>query len=446
LIRGEDARRCAYRVLIDYNLSDTYLNILLASSLAGSGLGRRDRALITELVQGTVRMKLTLDWAIGQFSNRGLGSLDPRILWILRMSAYQVMFTSVPDYAACDEAVNLTRHTVGEAAVGYVNGVLRALARGLDRIEWPDREREPVQYIEVRHSHPRWVVEMWLKELGPEKAESLCVADNIPPLLSIRCNLLRTTREELAAALVAQDFEVELGGLAPEALLVKGSGPLGELEEYNSGLFAVQDQGSILVGHLVDPRPGMRVLDMCAAPGGKANHLAELMQGIGSVVAMDVNRRRLLLVEETALRLGNAMVNTVEFDATEAKQAVDGMFDRVLIDAPCTGLGTLARRPDVRWRKVPDDVERLSVLQRSLLTEGGKMVRPGGLLVYSTCTISRGENEGVVSAFLENHAGFVPVENDTIDLRSGAAPFIQLFPDRDRCDGMFIAVLRRGTQ
>ncbi len=442
-MRGEGARRLAYHVLVDYDRRDAYLNVFLSSNLARSSLERRDRALVTEIVQGTVRMKLALDWAIGCFSSREPDSLDPRVLWMLRMFAYQIMFTSVPDYASCDLAANLTRREIGQAAVGYVNGVLRALVRGRDRIEWPDREREPARYLEVRLSHPRWVVDMWLGEFGFEQAESLCIADNVKPALSLRCNLLKTTREELAGSLAAGGIEVEPGLLAPEALLIKGSGSPLEMEEYKGGLFSIQDQGSMLIGRAVAPQPGMRVLDLCAAPGGKANHIAELMNNVGSVIAVDINPGRLRLVEQAALRLGNTIIETSALDSTQVSGKVKGTFDRVLVDAPCTGLGTLARRPDARWRKAAGDVERLAALQRSLLTEGAKLVEPGGLLVYSTCTISRRENQEVVFSFMESDDRFEPVDCGGLETGGDVSPFAQFLPGRDGCDGTFIAALKR---
>ena len=444
-MRGEDARRLAYRVLVDYDRRDAYLNVLLSSCLDSSSLDRRDRALVTEIVQGTVRMKLALDWAIGRFSSRELNSLDPRVLWVLRMSAYQVLFTSVPDYAACDMAANVTRREIGEAAVGYVNGVLRALVRERDRIEWPRRELEPARFLEVRHSHPRWVVDMWREELGEEQAELLCMADNVEPPLTVRCNLPRVNREELAESLSAGGIEVEPGPLAPEALFIKGGGSPLELEQYKHGLFSIQDQGSMLIGRAVAPQPGMRVLDLCAAPGGKANHMAELMNNVGSVIAADINSERLRLVEQAALRLGNNIIETLAVDSTRVSGKVEGTFDRVLVDAPCTGLGTLARRPDARWRKAPGDVERLSAQQRSLLAEGAKMVGPGGLLIYSTCTISRRENQEVVISFMESDHRFEPVDGGTLQAGHGSSPFSQLLPGRDGCDGTFIAVLKKGA-
>lgn len=439
MTQGESARDCAFRILTEYDGTGIYLNTVLSSGLAGSSLERRDRALVTEIVQGTVRMKLALDHALQQFSNRSLSELDPGVLWLLRMAAYQLMFTSVPAYAACDLAVTVARHRLGAGPAAFVNGVLRALVRGADALDWPDREKDPLSYLEVRHSHPRWVVETWVDELGFDRTESLCVADNLQPLLCFRVNLLRTSREELATSLSARGIEVEPGSLAPEALLVKGAGSLAELDEFAGGMFAVQDQGPMAVGHLVAPEPGMRVLDMCSAPGGKANHLAELMGNLGSVIAVDINPRRLEMVRESAARLGNTIIDTVDLVATAARGAVDGFFDRVLVDAPCTGLGTLARRPDTRWRKARSDVERLHGLQRALMAEGSRMVAPGGLLVYSTCTISRRENHDVVLGFLDGAEGegyeLVP---------TGESPgFTMLFADTHGCDGMFIAVLRR---
>lgn len=439
---GHETRALALRTLIDYERRDAYLGVLLSSRLEQSGLDRRDRALVVELVQGTVRMKLTLDWALKGFSNQPLDALEPGVIWALRLAAYQVMFTSVPDYAAVDMAAASTSRVTGRHAVGYVNAVMRAFVRGLKDVTYPDRASDPEGYLEAKYSHPRWVVRMWIEELGFEKAEAICAGDNADPHLAVRTNLLRVTREALSSTLKAKEIHVEPGGLTPEALLIKGSGPVGDLEEFRAGFFAVQDQGSQLVSHQVCPEPGMRVLDICAAPGGKANHMAELMRNEGSVLALDMNARRLKLVTDTAERLGNTIVEAVELDATKAGSSIPGVFDRVLVDAPCSGLGTLARRPDARWRKKPEDVDRLASLQSELLSEGARLVAPGGLLVYSTCTISARENEGVAGGFVRSSdESFVSVAPSITD--SERTPFMQLFPDADGCDGMFVAVMRR---
>ena len=440
---GEDARKLALEILLSYDERNAYLNFLLSSRLRDSPLAQRDRALVTEVVQGTVRMKGTVDWVLRAFSRRRLESLDRPIAWILRMSAYQVLFTSVPDYAACDLGATLARWFAGRRGASYVNGVLRALVRGKDTLHYPEPAGDPATYLEVRYSHPRWIAEIWMEELGFERAESLCKADNEARPVSIRCNLLKTTRDALAGSLDAQGVTVEPSGLVPEGLLLTGTGPVGELAGFSEGLFSVQDHGSILVGHVVAPCEGMEVLDMCAAPGGKANHLAELMRNRGRLVAIDVNRARLGLVEREARRLGNGIIETICIDAREVSKAIGDTFDRVLVDAPCSGLGTLSRRADARWRKAPADVERLALLQRELILEGSKMVKPGGLMVYSTCTISRRENEEVVRWLLSRDSSLeAPAVGGLPAAVDGS--FVQLLPDELRCDGMFVAALRKG--
>ncbi|MCG2794439.1 MAG: 16S rRNA (cytosine(967)-C(5))-methyltransferase RsmB [Actinomycetia bacterium] len=442
MVPGEEERSTALGILSDYQRRDAYLGALLSSRLRHSSLDTRQKSLVTELVQGTVRMMGTLDWALRQFSRRRLDSVDPEVLWVLRLSAYQLMFTRVPDYTACDLAAELTRRNVAEGPVAYVNGVLRALARGMAGLTYPEPGDDPAAYLEARYSHPRWIAEMWIDELGFERAESLCRADNRQPPVSIRCNVMRVGRVELADSLQRKGIEVENGDVTPEALLVKGSGPLAALDEYRRGWFAVQDQGAILVGHRVEARPGMRICDMCAAPGGKANHLAELMGNKGYILALDKNKGRLGMVDEAAVRLGNDIIETRAIDATTAGESVGGLFDRVLLDAPCSGLGTLSRRPDIRWRRQPGDIPGLAALQRSLIAEGALLVKPGGALIYSTCTVSRVENEDIVWSFLREHPEFEVIEPE-VKGGVGRSPFTSLFPDTDLCDGTFIAALRR---
>lgn len=440
---GEEARELALEVLLDYERRDAYLNVLLQAKLSGSHMDRRDRALVTEMVQGCVRMKRTLDWALQEFSDRDLESLDRGIRWILRLSGYQILFMNVPEYAACDLGADLARGLAGRGGAAYVNGVLRTLCRGKESLRYPSAEEDPAFYLEVVYSHPRWVVDMWMEEIGFETAESICRADNVPPPVSLRCNLLRVERDELAAELAGRGLEVTVPETVPECLLVRGTGLITGLEEYRLGYFSVQDQASIMVGHAVRPEPGMEVLDICAAPGGKANHLAELMRNTGRVLALDINPRRLELVREEAMRLGNSMIETRAMDATRAGVSITERFDRVLVDAPCSGLGTLDRRPDVRWRKKPEDIDGLAALQAALLEEGSKMVKPGGFLVYSTCTISKRENEDVVGSFLAGKGCFMPVEPGLLLKPTGDELFVRVLPGADFSDGTFISVMQR---
>lgn len=441
---GGSSRETALDVLLDYSRRDAFVPLLLSSRLSTSGLDRRDRAFTTELVQGTIRMKGTLDWALSAFSSRPLETLDGQVLWLLRLAAYQVLFTRVKDYAACDTAADIAGRRSGKGAASYVNGVIRALVRGKESLVYPNPRTEPVRYLETRYSHPGWIVEMWIRELGFELTEEICRADNRKVTLCVRANLLKVEREELARRLRDGGFEVEPSKLVPEGLLVGGGGNPAEMPEYDEGLFSVQDQGSIVVGYALDLEPGMEVLDACAAPGGKANHAAELMGNRGRVLAVDTNEQRLAIVDRAAHRLGNTIVKTLQMDATRMPGRIEEGFDRVLVDAPCTGLGTLARRPDVRWRKRPSDVERLPELQGSLLRSSAKMVRPGGLLVYSTCTISRRENEDAVERFMRENTGFTARDVSGMVESGGGAPFLRLLPNPHGCDGMFIAVMERG--
>ena len=441
---GEGARELALKVLLDSERRDAYLNILLSSKLESSVLDRRDRAFTTELVQGTMRMKGTLDWVLERFSDREPGSLEPALLWIIRLSAYQMLFMSVPDHAACDQGVRLARRHIGRGGAAYANGVLRSLARGRGEITYPDPDEDFARYLEVKYSHPRWVIDMWIDELGRDRAESLCEADNVPRPVSIRCNLLKTGRDWLASSLGGRGFNVDISPLVPEGILLSGGGSIGALEEYRNGDLTVQDQGSVLVGHAVSARPGMRVLDMCAAPGGKSTHIAELMNNNGRVLALDINAARLSLLEESAVRLGDTIIEARVMDATSVSKVIAERFDRVLVDAPCTGLGTLSRRPDVRWRKAARDIDALSRLQVDLLTEGSRMLEAGGIMVYSTCTISKKENESVVEEFLESNPGFSSLDAGSLVPGGLSGRYLQLFPDVHGCDGIFIAALRCG--
>lgn len=438
---SEQSRATALRILVDYERRDAFLSALLSARLGGSGLDRRDRAFVTELVQGTVRMKLTLDWYLRGFSDRPPAALDAEVAWALRMGAYQVLFMSVPEYAAVDMTVESARAVGGRSRTGYVNAVMRAFVAGRADVRLPDPSREAGVFLEVAYSYPRWVVDMWIEELGRNAAEQVCASGNVQPPLSLRTNLNRIDRNALASRLEARGLSVKEGRMTPECLLVRGSGPIDDLEEFEQGLFSVQDQAAQLVGRQIAAAEGMRILDMCAAPGGKANHIAELSGNRATVHAIDVNGKRLALAARAATRLKNSTVSVREMDATSLTGALEGGYDRVLLDAPCTGLGTLARRPDARWRKEASDVGRLAELQGKLIQEAGRMVRPGGRLVYSTCTISKRENEQVVEAFLGEAADFEPAP--VIAEGRAVLPYTRIGPKAAECDGMFVAVLER---
>jgi 16S rRNA (cytosine967-C5)-methyltransferase len=439
-LEGLRPRRLALQVLLDYERRDAFLNVLLSGALDSSDLDRRETAFTSELVRGTVEMKLALDFALARFSSRPLDSLHPPVLWGLRLGACQLLYMNVPAHAAINTTVELVKRSAGAGPSSFCNGVLRALERGRDDIAWPSKKDDPVRHMEIVHSHPEWVVKMWSLELSEEKAESICKADNERRTLSVRVNLRRAKREDVADSLRSREIEVTESALAPEGLLLKGTGSVASLEEHRAGLITVQDHGSMVVGRAVGALAGMSVLDMCAAPGGKANHLCELMGEEGSVLAVDVNESRLGLAEETALRLGNGALRTMVADARRLSSMTSERFDRVLLDAPCTGLGVLSRRPDARWRREPGDVKRLSELQSELLDEAAKMLKPGGVLVYSTCTISKQENEDNVEEFVSTHGDMEPLA--LRGFPGEDAGRLRLYPDTHGCDGMFAAAMR----
>jgi 16S rRNA (cytosine967-C5)-methyltransferase len=394
----------------------------------------RDRAFVTELVYGTVRMRRTLDFLLARVASRPIDKLDPDVRAALRMGAFQ-LFTGMSPHAAVGETVGV----VSERARGFANGVLRSLARSGP--PWSLPSGDDVGSIGTRTSHPDWIVQQFIDELGPDDALATLELDNEPPTVTLRVNPIRTTTDAVAAELRTQGMEVEPGGLVPGALLVRHTGDLGALDALKSGRVTPQDQASQAVVAALDPHPGERVLDIASAPGGKATAAAERMADDGLVVAGDVHPARVRTVMRSVARCGLTIVVPVVADGRSIP-ATDATFDRVLLDAPCTGLGVLRRRPDARWRVQPRDAAQLADLQRALLVNAARAVRPGGRLVYSVCTLSRIETLAV-DAFA---ASELP---DFVALRPPEAPWRRhgrgalLVPSAARTDGMFVLVLER---
>jgi 16S rRNA (cytosine967-C5)-methyltransferase len=448
----------ALEVLRTVNERGAYANLALAEALKRTGLSPADRGLATELVYGVERRRLTLDWLLGQFVKRPLEGLTPWVRDLLRLSVYQFVYLDrVPVEAACDQAVEIAKRRGHAGVAGFVNGVLRSLLRGRDRLTWPDPERDPVQYLAVRESHPGWLVERWLGRLGFDETAALLAADNLAPPVVLRANRCRTDREALLGRLAAKGVAAEPSPLVPEGVLLRSrEGAVEGLAEVRQGLAQVQDEASMLIAHLVAPEPRERVLDAASAPGGKATHLAELMQDQGEVRALDVHPGKLQLVRENAARLGLSAVRAEVGDALALRGAPEfaGRFDRVLLDAPCTGLGVLRRRPDARWRKQPEDIAVLAGKQQEMLSSVAATVRPGGRLVYSTCSTEEEEGEQVARAFLAEQDGdFLVLDAREILAGNGiraaavasafSGPYLRLWPQRHGTDGFFAACFVR---
>jgi 16S rRNA (cytosine967-C5)-methyltransferase len=354
-----------------------------------------------------LRRRGTLDWVIGRFTTHAHRRQSVKLKNLLRLGAYQIFFLDrVPASAAVNESVRLAK-TLGEGAIaGFVNAVLRSMTRA-ETIPLPDAAEDPILHISVKQSHPEWLVKRWLPRLGPERTVALCDANNEIPPVTVRVNPMRTTREALAAELKRAGIDVTPCRISSSGLMLRDVADLTELSAYQRGDFYVQDEAAQLIGFAVAPKPGERILDACAAPGGKSTHLAELMGDRGEVVAADAGAKRLERIVENAGRLGLASIRPVAADMTRDLAALgDAPYDRILVDAPCSGLGILRRNPDAKWYKTEAVIGRMAALQLKIMDQVAPLLKQGGVLVYSTCTTEPEENENVVGAFLSRHPDF----------------------------------------
>lgn len=434
------ARRCAFRVVRRVFDEGAYADRAFRSEAERAGLDVRDRAFAQRLAYATVQRRATLDALLGRFSARPPDELDPPLRDALRLGMTQLLFLdSVPARAAVSETVELAKAS-GGGGFRLVNAVMRRAAReALAALEQLD-DSTPASAA-VLHSHPLWVAELWWRALGPDEARALMRQDNEPAESSVRANTLRTSRTALAAALPVRTRPVrEL----PEALVLEEPVDLHGSPLFASGALMPQSRASMLVTRVLDPRPGERVLDLCAAPGAKSSHAAALMEGRGEVVAVERHAGRAQALATNLERLGATSVKVRRADAREPVERAG--FDRVLLDPPCSDLGTLQARPDVRWRKDAATVDRLAAEQEALLEAAALQVRPGGTLVYSTCTVSPRENEERMRAFAEAHPEFTAdaLGDERPDCaHPGDRRYLQLLPHRHGTDGFFIARLRR---
>jgi 16S rRNA (cytosine967-C5)-methyltransferase len=388
----------------------------------------RDRSLAAEIVTGTLRWQRSLDHLIEHFSKRRIGKLDPEVVAILRLSLYQLLHLDrVPASAVVDDAVDLTRAARKPSASGFVNAVLRATLRQKHKLPLPPRPADvedrdaALAYLGVTHSHPDWLVARWLDRYGFEAAERWVRFNNQTPLLTMRVNRLRATREQAMAALADVDVEAEPTRFAPDGLVITSGNPLRRPAD---GLVFVQDEASQLVPAVAAAAPGERVLDLCASPGGKTIAMAADMNDTGTIIASDVRPRRLALLRDTIRVSGARSVTVVQVPA-EGPLPFDQQFDLVLVDAPCSGLGTVRRDPDIRWRRREDDLPSLARDQAALLMRAADVVRAGGRLVYATCSSEPEENDDVIAAFTAARRDF-----RLVDPRATAHPAIAPFTDR----------------
>jgi 16S rRNA (cytosine967-C5)-methyltransferase len=438
------ARACAYAVLRRVFEEGAWADRALHGEARRLNLDPRERALAVQLAYGAVQRRATIDHVIATLAGRPVSRLEPPVQAALRLGVFQLGWLDrIPAHAAVGESVELAKADAPRGA-GLVNAVLRRAAAEARPLIEALPETTPAEAA-LRHSHPQWIAELWWDALGPDAARALLAADNRPAEAAVRANALRTSAAELAARLPVATHPAP--GL-PEGLVVDGSFDAFGTPEWEQGLFMPQSRAAMAVARAVAPRPGERVLDLCAAPGGKTTHLAALMEGRGRLVAVERHAGRADALRRTAERMGAANVEVRTADAAEPQEP--GAYDRVLVDPPCSDLGTLSSRPDARWRKAAGQPAELAALQARILRAGADAVRPGGVLVYSTCTISPAENEAQIAAFLAERGDFA-LDDLTDETRSdwpvwqhpSMAGCLQTLPHRDGTDGFFVARLTR---
>lgn len=446
------AREAALKALYRIETEKGYSNIVLDEIFYRMPVKDIDKPLVTEIVYGVTSRKLTLDYIIGRFSNIKLNKISPWIINILRMGIYQILFLEkIPASAACNEGVKLARKYGHKASSGFVNAILRKTASLhsqketealLEELVQTDDEIERASII---YSHPIWMIKMWNKQIGLPFTGELCRANNQKARIALRVNTLKTSRQELADILQKEGFETEESNIAENALILKKGNPINKF--YEKGLYTVQDEAAMLVSEILDPKPGETVVDACSAPGGKTTHMAQLMNDEGKIYAFDIHKHRLELVEKTAKRLGAGIIEVKLHDAAKPDESLTGKCDKVLVDAPCSGLGVIRRKPEIKWSRNEEELKELAELQKRILQTASQYLKPDGRLVYSTCTINGAENEKIVEEFLEKNSGFA-VDKITvkISVNSGkinSGKYLHMYPCIHGTDGFFIASIKR---
>lgn len=443
------ARELALDALLRIETEGAYSNLAVNRLLSGHDLSRKDAALATELIYGTIQRKNTLDFCISRYVSGSGKRLSPWVVQLLRMSFYQIVYLDrIPPHSAVNEAVTIARKRGHAGIAGLVNAVLRRALREPERMNIPEN-LPPAAAISLAHSHPEWLVARWIRAFGEETARRICEANNVPPRTAIRVNPLRASRNGVLDMLESEGIRARASAIAPAGIVAEDGGHLAAKPGFARGLYSIQDESSMLVAELLDPKPGMTVLDCCAAPGGKTAHIAEKMENRGTVIANDLHPHKVRLIEQQLERLGLTCVRTETGDAAELPQRhAPESFDRILLDAPCTGFGVIRRKPDLKWTKREEDIAGISAVQARLLDAVSGLVKPGGILVYSTCTLEREENEEQVDAFLARHPEFVPDESAADRLPALRPSFaepgrLRIFPHDFGSDGFFIAALRK---
>ncbi len=437
------AREIALNILYDIFINEAFSNISIKKHI-GEEVNPKEEGLTREIVYGVLENDIYIEYIISKASKIKLKKIHPVILIILKVGVYQLIFMDrIPPSAAVNEAVNMAKKHGHKGTIGFVNGILRNISRNKD--EFMNIEaKNKADYISIKYSHPKWMVERWIKEYGVEFTEELCKKNNESPPLNIRVNILKTNKELLKEKLTDYGFIVKDGKFAKDSLVIENPIRITELPEFKLGHFIIQDESSSLVGQIMDPIPGSTIIDCCSAPGGKSTHLAQLMNNKGRILSQDIYEHKIKLIEENAERLGISIIETSISDGTKRDESLVNKADYLLLDAPCSGLGLIRRKPEIKRNRKEEDIGELVEIQYNILNNVKDYLKVGGILVYSTCTIEKDENINIINRFLEKNKNFklVNIEDkisnpqniDTLKLG-----YIQLFPHIHDTDGFYIA-------
>jgi len=430
-------RGTAVKIINRIERSDAYLDKLLDAELKSDELSNQDKALLAELVHGVIRWQGKLDWLLNRFTHGNFAKSETHVKNALRVALYQILFLDrLPHYAAVYEAVEFVKRLRGDKAAGLVNAVLRNILRNLQNLPWPQPEEDVLQYLSINYSHPIWLVKRWLNRFGKEETEKLLSGNNEIPSLMLRINKLKIQPSEFLSLLDQHRIPYQGSFFLDYFIKVKSLSGIAQLDIFQKGYFSIQDESAALPVLLLAPRAGESVIDMCAAPGGKTTHIAELMGNQGTIIAIDKYEHKLNLIKQSCERLGLTNVNTVVADSVHCDMTP---VDKVLLDAPCSGLGVLRKKPDIKWKREQEDIIRLTKLQEQLLENAAKLVKPRGVLVYSTCTTEPEENELMVQSFLQKHPEFLIDDASKFVNKSVVTPegYVTTLPHRHHLDGSF---------
>jgi len=444
--KKNNVREIALDLLTTIEKNQSYSNLLLNTTIEKNELSQKDVGLLTELTYGTLQRKMALDFYLNPFIKDNKKLAD----WIhhlLRLTLYQMVYLDrIPDRAAIYEAVDIAKKRGHKGIASLVNGVLRSIQRkGLPSL---NEISDPNKRLAMETSHPEWLVTRWVDQFGFDKTKEMCEINLTAPMQTARVNLTKISRDECVVLLEEDGFQIEKSPIIPEAIrCLKGN--LASTISFKYGMFTIQDESSMLATYALGAEKDEFVLDACAAPGGKSTHIAEKMNNTGEVISVDLHQHKVRLINDNARRLGLENIKTSVSDSRHLQDKFkDVLFDRILLDAPCSGLGVMRRKPDMKYTKTEKDLERLSTIQQDLLKSVSPLLKKGGILVYSTCTVDKEENENTVLKFLENNPDFEPDLTFKDRMPEAVQPFItgydlQVFPQDFGSDGFYIAVLKK---